>query len=232
MFFPPPGCAVPYGAAQFGNGGKMTDIRTIADLRPDPANANAGTERGEYMVRQSLAEVGAARSIVTDRNGIILAGNKTAEAWADIAADSDVIAVHTDGRKLVVVVRDDLDLAADEGHRARRAALFDNRASEVSYRLDLEALAAHADSGVPLDDMYFENELQDLAKQLQREQREELALVADDGEQGVSREAMPEQRYPLAIVLTLQQRRQWDDYKGTINERSDTAAFMQLLEAI
>lgn len=206
-------------------------INSLADLRPDPQNVNAGTERGEYMVRQSLAEVGAARSIVVDRNGYILAGNKTVEAWADIAGMDDVVAVHSDGSKLIVVVRDDLDLENDGEHRARRTALFDNRASEVSYRVDLEILAEHTGNGVPVDDMYFENELADMAEQLKRERRPELALVVDDGTGGVSHEPLPEQRYPLAIVLTLQQRRLWTAHKEAVGLSNDTAAFMKLLEA-
>jgi hypothetical protein len=52
-------------------------IRTLADLTPDPRNANKGTTRGAALLGTSLRTYGAARSIVTDRHGRVIAGNKT-----------------------------------------------------------------------------------------------------------------------------------------------------------
>lgn len=49
-------------------------------LRPDPRNARKHTSRNRQLLSASLAEVGAARSIVIDEDGTILAGNATAEA--------------------------------------------------------------------------------------------------------------------------------------------------------
>jgi len=40
------------------------DIQSIADLRPDNANANLGTERGLRVLDDSLRECGAGRSIL------------------------------------------------------------------------------------------------------------------------------------------------------------------------
>ena len=45
-------------------------------IQPDTKNANKGTERGRYMVEASLRETGAGRSIVLDKDGRIIAGNK------------------------------------------------------------------------------------------------------------------------------------------------------------
>ena len=106
-------------------------IETLADLTPDPGNANKGTERGQYMLDESIAQVGAARSIVTDRDGVVIAGNKTLQAAVD--AGLGVRVVQTDGHELVVVQRTDLDLDGDgdEQARARRAAFFDNQSSSV-----------------------------------------------------------------------------------------------------
>lgn len=84
-------------------------IDRIADLRPDATNANKGTARGRGMVEASLRETGAGRSILADKAGRIIAGNKTLEAWADIGGEIEV--VRTDGKKLVVVQREDLDLS-------------------------------------------------------------------------------------------------------------------------
>jgi hypothetical protein len=82
-------------------------------IRPDVKNANKGTERGRYMVEASLRETGAGRSILLDKDGRIIAGNKTFEAASDIGLPVRV--VETDGTELVAVKRTDLDLDDDTG---------------------------------------------------------------------------------------------------------------------
>ena len=53
--------------------------KRIADLTQDAHNANRGTVRGAKAIAASLKDYGAGRSILLDRNGVIIAGNKTAE---------------------------------------------------------------------------------------------------------------------------------------------------------
>ena len=53
--------------------------KKLSDLTADTRNANKGTARGAAMIRESLRSYGAGRSILLDRNGAIIAGNKTAE---------------------------------------------------------------------------------------------------------------------------------------------------------
>ena len=74
----------------------------LGDLHPDASNANKGTERVRYALETSLRKYGAGRSILIDKHGHIVAGNKTAETAADVGID-DVIIVQTDGRQLVAV---------------------------------------------------------------------------------------------------------------------------------
>lgn len=90
------------------------------------------------MVEKSLHTYGAGRSILVDRNGQIIAGNKTTEAAAAIGLEG-VKVVQTDGRELVVVQRTDLDL--DEDAAARELAIVDNRAGELGLEWDAEVLA-------------------------------------------------------------------------------------------
>lgn len=58
---------------------------------------------------KSLTRLGAGRSIVADKNGVVIAGNKTLQAAE--AQGIPVRIVETDGKELVVVQRTDLDLA-------------------------------------------------------------------------------------------------------------------------
>jgi hypothetical protein len=134
-------------------------IKTVSDLIPDHANANKGTERGRYAVEASLRETGAGRSIVVDKNGKIIAGNKTLESWADISGEIEI--VRTDGKKLVVVQREDLDLDDVEG-LARKLAYYDNRAGQLGLEWDAEQLFSDLNAGVDLSAMFFDHELNDI----------------------------------------------------------------------
>ncbi len=121
----------------------------LKDLNPDPRNANKGTARGQKMIVSSIQEDGFGRSGLLDRNGQIIAGNKTAEASAEVfGVDTDVIVVETDGKKPVYVKRTDLDLAdPDPNNPARRLAYRDNLASRFSFELDAEVVMADIEAG-------------------------------------------------------------------------------------
>ena len=143
------------------------NIKGVEDLQPDRTNANKGTERGRYMVEASLREVGAGRSIVADKNGQVIAGNKTLEAWTDIGGEIEI--VRTDGKKLVVVQREDLDLSDDTG-AARKLAYYDNRAGEVGLEWDTEQLLADINAGLDLTAMFRQEELDELLDGLQEKE--------------------------------------------------------------
>jgi len=120
----------------------MTEIRKakLAELTPDAHNANQGTPRGLNLLDKSLSQYGAGRSILVDKAGRIIAGNKTAERAADLGID-DVLIVPTDGTQLVAVQRTDLDLT-DPASQARALALYDNRTSELDLAWDPAELLA------------------------------------------------------------------------------------------
>jgi DNA modification methylase len=128
------------------------------ELVCDPANANRGTERGRQLVRASLAECGAGRSILADRDGVVIAGNKTYEAAKALGLPVKV--VESDGAELVVVKRSDLAVRGDE--RARRLAYLDNRTSELGLEWDQEQVLADLTAGVDLAGIFSGPELAEL----------------------------------------------------------------------
>jgi hypothetical protein len=107
------------------------------------------------MIEDSLRQYGAGRSILLDKHGNIVAGNKTVENAAAIGMD-DVIVVQSDGTKLVAVQRTDLDLA--DPH-TRQLAIADNRSSQVSLDWDTETLKGLVDDGVDLAPFWTADEL-------------------------------------------------------------------------
>jgi DNA modification methylase len=132
-------------------------VTALRDLILDALNANRGTARGRTLLRQSLEELGPARSIVIDAGGRVIAGNKVVEAARDLALPIQV--VETDGDGLVVVQRRDLDLTDP---RARRLAVADNRIGELNLDWDPEVLAQLHGDGVPLDELFTVDELERL----------------------------------------------------------------------
>jgi len=126
----------------------------ISELLPDPHNLNQGTERGDALLEQSLQKLGAGRSILLDKNGRIIAGNKTALKFGELGHD-EVIVVQTDGKKLVAVQRTDLDLDTPEG---KEMALADNRVGEVNLSWDVEAIAELAED-VDLSDWFTSEDM-------------------------------------------------------------------------
>lgn len=110
----------------------------VKDFSPDKRNANKGTDRGREVLRASLEKLGAGRSILVDKNGSVIAGNKTREAAIALGLE-DAIVVETDGSQLVVVKRTDLNLEVDAA--AKELAIADNRSSELSLDWDAEIIA-------------------------------------------------------------------------------------------
>ena len=107
---------------------------TIADLIPDRGNPRRRGVRAKQLLRQSLKELGAARSIVIDEAGNILAGNGTVEAAGDVGIQR-LLVVDADGETIVAVRRSDLTES-----EKRRLAVLDNRTGELA-EWDPEALA-------------------------------------------------------------------------------------------
>lgn len=104
----------------------MSDITHIGELIPDARNARLHNPRNIGMIVDSLHEVGAARSIVIDEEGNILAGNGTIEAAAEAGIEK-VLTVDADGETIVAVRRTGLSKK-----QKKRLALFDNRTAEIA----------------------------------------------------------------------------------------------------
>ena len=132
--------------------------KKLVDLTPDSRNANKGSPRGNQMIEDSLRQYGAGRSILLDKHGRIIAGNKTAENAGAIGME-DVLVVQSDGTRLVAVQRTDLDL--DDLH-TRQLAIADNRSGQVSLDWDSDVLKGLVDDGVDLAPFWTADELAEL----------------------------------------------------------------------
>lgn len=156
----------------------MKELRALDDLVPDAANANDGTLRGDQLLARSMEQYGAGRSILTDKHGNVIAGNKA----LDVAVDRGlaVKVVQSDGQRLVVVQRTDLDLAKTPG--ARELAYLDNRASEVGLVWNPAQIERDLASGLELGTMFTEDERDALLAMLDERERVTVLTFDDPGQ--------------------------------------------------
>lgn len=146
-------------------------IKTLADLKPDSRNARKHNPRNIGMITESLGRVGAARSIVIDEDGNILAGNGTVEALAEVGIHK-VKVVETDGEEIVAVMRKGLS-----PEQKIELALADNRTAELAEwdPVVLEELSVE----IPeiIGEFFRENELdQILGELIESEVEEEVEI--------------------------------------------------------
>ena len=167
---------------------KIIDIEQLAQ---DQHNFNKGSEQGQELMERSFKEMGAGRSILIDRNGNIIAGNKSQKA-AIAAGIKKVRIIETTGDELVAVKRTDVDIDSAEG---RKMAYLDNLTTQVNLTWDqteLQAVQADvegfdiADFGVdvadipmiePKESVYDDNDNDNDDNDKEEEESEEEKLV-------------------------------------------------------
>lgn len=146
----------------------------LGDLKADPNNLREHNARNIGTIEDALKRHGAARSIVVDESGTILAGNGVAEAAA-AAGFEHVLIVPTDGKTLVAVQRSGLT-----AEQKTDLAIADNRAAELATGWKAEplktALAKFEDGGARY---FYPEELEALAPP-----RDGFAPAEHDGPRG------------------------------------------------
>lgn len=126
------------------------DIKTLVQ---DDHNFNKGTEAGRKLMEKSFTELGAGRSILVDKDGRIIAGNKSQQA-AIAAGIQKVRVIESDGSELIAVKRTDISLDSKEG---RELALADNLTTQINLAWDeAELTSVAAQEGIDLPDWGLE----------------------------------------------------------------------------
>lgn len=133
------------------------------------------------MLERALNEVGAARSIVIDEHGVILAGNATVEA-AQQAGIERVRVVEADGNEIIAVQRRGLT-----PEQKTKLALYDNRVAELA-EWEPGVLAGFADRAVDMSTLFTDTELASIVS------RAPLELVVDSDVE--DRPTMPDLTMP------------------------------------
>jgi site-specific DNA-methyltransferase (adenine-specific) len=158
----------------------------------DDHNANKGTDRGKKLLSQSVRELGGGRSVLLDKHGKLIAGNKTFDAAQEAGLKVRVVQAGRD--ELVAVQRTDLDLNDSTGE-ARRLAYMDNRVSELDLSWDADQVAADLAAGLDLNLLGFDES--------------ELLLFVGDQEDEIDAEPQLDKAEELQAKWQVQEGQLW-----------------------
>ncbi|WP_449038489.1 hypothetical protein [Parabacteroides goldsteinii] len=106
----------------------------MAELKYDPRNYRIHTDKNKRLIRKSLEECGAGRSILFDNDDCLIAGNGVYEQAQALGLKVRVI--ESDGTDLIAIKRTDL---STEDARRKALALADNYTSDTSI-FDFDAI--------------------------------------------------------------------------------------------
>ena len=127
----------------------------MAELKYDPRNYRIHTDKNKRLIKKSLEDCGTGRSILLDKNDVIIAGNGVYEQALELGLKVRI--VESDGNELIAIRRTDL---STEDEKRKLLALADNHTSDTSM---FDFVAVVEDFGIdelgdwelelPFDDM-------------------------------------------------------------------------------
>ena len=96
-------------------------------IKIDPRNYRIHGDENKRLIHKSLVECGAGRSLLADRDSVLIAGNGVYEEAQKLGLKVRVI--ESDGKELIVIKRTDL---STEDEKRKLLALADNHTSDTS----------------------------------------------------------------------------------------------------
>ena len=97
------------------------------EIKIDPRNYRIHGDENKRLIHKSLVECGAGRSVLADRDNVLIAGNGVYEEAQKLGLKVRV--VESDGTELIVIKRKDL---STEDEKRKLLALADNHTSDTS----------------------------------------------------------------------------------------------------
>lgn len=131
----------------------------MTEIKFDKRNYRIHDKKNKDLIKKSLLECGAGRSILIDAEGEIIAGNGVFEQASKLKIPTKII--ETDGNELIVVKRNDI---STEDDKRKRLAVMDNSASDLSD-FDIKILTEDftnielADMGIEVPNIDIEAEI-------------------------------------------------------------------------
>jgi hypothetical protein len=105
----------------------------MAQIKKDKRNYRVHPEKNKRLIRKSLEDLGAGRSILIDKDDNVIAGNGVFEQAE--ALNIPIRVIETNGNELIAVKRTDI---SEDDEKRKQLALLDNHATDTSeFDLDL-----------------------------------------------------------------------------------------------
>jgi len=142
---------------------KLSNDR-LDKFRPQTRNANKHTQRGMGALEAAMRKYGYVAPMTAAADGEILDGSARIETSANVFGD-DVIVVHHDGTKPVIMVRD--DIPHGDTPQAREISIAANRIAQFNLDFDPEVILGDLQAGVDLEQFWRKDELDELLADLQ-----------------------------------------------------------------
>jgi site-specific DNA-methyltransferase (adenine-specific)/site-specific DNA-methyltransferase (cytosine-N4-specific) len=139
----------------------------LSEFRPARVNANRHTARGIGALEKSIQSDGWIGAMTTAADGEMIAGSARIETAAGVfGVDAEPVVIHSDGKRPIVVIRDDIPNASTKV--AQRLALADNRIHQLDLDFDVQVLTSF-DADV-LEGLWTGDEISDMGQQWADEQ--------------------------------------------------------------
>jgi len=148
---------------QGGRVAKLSSDR-LDKFKPQARNANKHTQRGMGTLETSMRKYGYVAPMTAAADGEIIDGSARIETSANVFGD-DVIVVHHDGTKPVIMVRDDIPSA--DTPEARAISIAANRVAELNLDFDGAQIALDVADGLDLSAFWFDWEIDKLTGEAQ-----------------------------------------------------------------
>jgi len=170
----------------------------------DSQNYRTHSKLNKKIIKKSLDELGAGRSVLMDSENCLIAGNGVKEQWGD----RPIKIVETDGSELIVVKRTDLKT---QDKRRKKLALIDNHASDTSdftfSEINKDFSTEELDQWNLKDKGYF----QQVQKNIETFHEEKIP-------------------YPIIIVVDKKDYEEWMEIKKALKIDKDVKAFKTILK--
>jgi hypothetical protein len=178
----------------------------MSKIKLDRHNYRLHDDKNKQLIKKSVDELGAGRSILIDSDNEIIAGNGVFEQWGD----RPVKVVETDGSELIVVKRNDLKT---DDEKRKKLAILDNSTSDLST-FDFKLLKTDFDV----------QEIEDLGIEINAGFFEKFEASA--------KKAIEKIPYPITIVVDETDYEIWQKVKNKMNETNDLKAFMKIFKTL
>jgi len=200
-----------------------TKIVPIGEIKPHPRNPNGHSAEQVGLLAKSAKKYEQVRNIVVWQ-GLIIAGEGfwrgAKKAGLKEIEVKDVS--HWPEAKALAYMYDDNALA------------FKSELDAAGVLLLIELAEQDGESPTCLTD----DERGAMVKQAKLAKREQVKLANDPGAlMGAPAAQVPSSdngkaRFPLAVILDGPTNRAWQEYKGRVGKKQDTAAFVEMFEAV